>query len=65
VNGHHRIPVIQVWVPKVASPHATCEYSWIRLADDAAASGDTTVAVSYCEQMVAPAEEAFGSGTSG
>ncbi len=33
-----------------------------RLADEAAAAGDTAAAVSYCEQMVARAEEAFGPG---
>ncbi len=31
-----------------------------RLADEAVAAGDTAAAVSYCEQMVATAEEAFG-----
>jgi tetratricopeptide (TPR) repeat protein len=31
-----------------------------RLADDAVATGDTAAAVSYCEQMVAAAEQAFG-----
>ena len=33
-----------------------------RLADEAAAAGDTAAAISYCEQMVAAAEEAFGPG---
>jgi tetratricopeptide (TPR) repeat protein len=32
------------------------------LADHAVAAGDTAAAVSYCEQMVAAAEEAFGPG---
>jgi hypothetical protein len=31
-----------------------------RLADDAAAEGDMAAAASYCEQMVAAAEQAFG-----
>jgi tetratricopeptide (TPR) repeat protein len=31
-----------------------------RLADEAAAAGDTATAVSYCEQMVSVAEGAFG-----
>lgn len=31
-----------------------------RLADDAVAAGDTAAAASYCEQMVAAAEQAFG-----
>jgi tetratricopeptide (TPR) repeat protein len=31
-----------------------------KLADDALAAGDTAAAVSYCEQMIAAAEQAFG-----
>jgi hypothetical protein len=33
-----------------------------RLADEAVAAGDTAATISYCEQMVAAAEEAFGPG---